>query len=275
VPLARRTIARQRQSMLATMVQMGMQRIVIDSGRINASMRFQLDTRSVASEDRGSQFGMQNCARAKGSFGAGPWGVSAEVENTISYVSTQRSQATEEINTDLELNSSVELNFRTDYLPLNRMAAQAQADRIRNASLNPATETGDPAAARLARQNAQRQAEQQRREGLLSMPIVPTQPTPPSAAPPVQPTTPATPATPATPRSPGPGAPGAASRASPPGTTGTAGTPGRPGSPGGTPTTTPTTTATTPVAGTPPGPPSGPSPGAAATSSSPASTARP
>src|SRR5262249_45129067 len=33
VPLARRAIARQRQQMLATMVMLGMQRIVIDSGR--------------------------------------------------------------------------------------------------------------------------------------------------------------------------------------------------------------------------------------------------
>ena len=189
VPLARRTMARQRQSMLATMVQMGMQRIVIDSGRINAAMRFHIDTRSALSEDRGSQFGMQNRVKAGGSFGAGPWSVNAEAENTISYVSTQRSQATEEINTDLELNSSVELNFRTDYLPLNRIAAQAQADRIRNASLNPAAEA-DPAVERGTRQAAQRKDEQQRRSGLLTMPpMLPakTADPPPPVKPPVQP----------------------------------------------------------------------------------------
>lgn len=50
--------------------------------------------------------------------------------------------STEEINTGLELNSSVELNFRTDYLPLNCMAAQAQADRVRKASLDPSAEGG-------------------------------------------------------------------------------------------------------------------------------------
>ena len=36
-----------------------------------------------------------------------------------------------------DLNSSVELHFHTDAVPLNRLAAQAQADRIRSASLNP------------------------------------------------------------------------------------------------------------------------------------------
>lgn len=163
VPLARRYLARQRQQQLATMVMLGMQRIVIDSGKINAAMRFHIDTRSAASEDRGSQFGIQNRIRASGSFGVGPWGASAEAENTISYVSTQRSQNTEEINTDLELNSSVELNFHTDYLPLNRMAAQAQADRIRNATLNPAAETADPVEARNTRLREQLGTERERR----------------------------------------------------------------------------------------------------------------
>lgn len=137
VPLARRQLARQRQQMLATMVQMGMQRIVIDSGRINAAMRFHIDTRSAANQDRGSQFGMQNRVRASANVGIGAWGVSADVENTISYVSTERSQRTEEINASADLTSSVELNFHTDAIPLNRLAAQAQADRVRSASLNP------------------------------------------------------------------------------------------------------------------------------------------
>lgn len=162
VPLARRYLARQRQQMLATMVMMGMQRIVIESGRINAAMRFHIDTRSAAGEDRGSQFSLQNRVRAAGKFGVGPWGASAEVENNIGYVSTQRNQSTEEMNTDLELNSSVELNFRSDYLPLNRMAAPAQADRIRSTSINPAAEV-DPTAARTARLQAQHESERARR----------------------------------------------------------------------------------------------------------------
>lgn len=194
IPLARRQIARQRQQMLATMVMLGMQRIVIDSGRINASMRFHIDTRSVASEDRGSQFGMQNRVNASGSYGVGPWGAKAEVENTISYVSTQRSQNTEEINTDLELNSSVELNFRTDYLPLNQMAAQAQADRVRSASLNPDAAAPDPAAARQARLASQQASEGARRSAMdaaiaATPPPRPAPTTAPTAAPTTAPTT--------------------------------------------------------------------------------------
>lgn len=163
VPLARRQIARQRQQMLATMVQMGMQRIVIDSGKINAAMRFHIDTRSVANDDHGSSFNFQNRVKAGASASVGPWGASAEVENTIGYVSTQRSQSSEELNTDLDLSSSVEINFRSDYLPLNRMAADSSAERIRANSLNPDAEAAAARTERGARQTAQRAAEAERR----------------------------------------------------------------------------------------------------------------
>lgn len=140
LPFARIQMARQRQQMLATMVMLGMQRIVIDSGKINASMRFHIDTRSAAQDEQGSTFNLQNTINASGSYGVGPWGVSASVSNTIGYVSTQRSQTTEEMNTDLDLNSSVEINFRSDYLPLNRLASSEQASRIRANTLNPEAE---------------------------------------------------------------------------------------------------------------------------------------
>ncbi|WP_456952834.1 hypothetical protein [Lysobacter sp. HA35] len=185
VPLARRHLARQRQQMLATMVMMGMQRIVVDSGKINAAMRFHIDTRSAANQDQGSQTSIRNRIKGGGSFGVGPWGASAEIENTIGYVSTQRSQSTEEINTDLDLNSSVELNFRSDYLPLNQMANQAQADRIRNSTINPAAAVvEDPAAARTARLAAQRASEDARRAATpIAMPTATPAPAPAAAAP--------------------------------------------------------------------------------------------
>ncbi|MBD1844521.1 hypothetical protein H6F89_14180 [Cyanobacteria bacterium FACHB-63] len=137
VPLVRRYLARNRQEMLATLVQMGMQRIVIDSGRINAAMRFHIDTHSAAQADQGSRFDLTNQISASGSFGFGPWGASASLQNTIGYVSTQQSRTTEELNTDLELTSSVELNFHSDYVPLNRLASSGQAQRIEANSRNP------------------------------------------------------------------------------------------------------------------------------------------
>ena len=127
MPFARRAIARQRQQVLASMVMMGMQRIVIESGRINAAMRFHIDTRSAASDESGSKFNLENQASVKANY----WGVEMAMKNTIGYVSTQKQQSTEEMNTDLDLNSSVELVFKTDYLSLDRMAGKGQVDRIK------------------------------------------------------------------------------------------------------------------------------------------------
>lgn len=84
VPFARRYLARQRQQQLATMVMLGMQRIVIDSGKINASMRFHIDTRSAASEDRGSEFGFKNRVKAAGPL-AEPFALLSQVAQTLGY----------------------------------------------------------------------------------------------------------------------------------------------------------------------------------------------
>ena len=81
---ARRAIARQRQQVLASMVMMGMQRIIIESGRINAAMRFHIDTRSTAADESGSKFNIENQASVKANY----WGVEMAMKNTIGYVST-------------------------------------------------------------------------------------------------------------------------------------------------------------------------------------------
>jgi hypothetical protein len=210
VGLARASLARSRQQMLATMVMLGMQRIVIESGRLNASMRFHIDTRSAAAEDRGSSFDLRNEAEAKGSFGFGPWGVEAKVKNTIGYVSTQRTQTTEEMNTDLDLNSSVELVFKTDYLPLDRLAGQGQVDRIRVNTLNPEAEMKAATEERRARREAQAKTEESRRSDLSTR----LAPPPPAAPSPARPPAAAAPA-PAPAGAPAPAAPSTAPAGAP------------------------------------------------------------
>jgi hypothetical protein len=136
---------------------------VIESGRLNASMRFHIDTRSQAADDRGSTFDEHNDLEVSGKYGFGPWGVEAKMKNTIGYVSTQRTQTTEEMNTDLDLNSSVELVFKTDYLPLDRLAGQGTVDRIRVNTLNPNEELRVATEERRTRLQTEIQAEQDRR----------------------------------------------------------------------------------------------------------------
>jgi hypothetical protein len=162
MPLARRAIARQRQQVLASMVMMGMQRIVIESGRISAAMRFHIDTRSTAADESGSKFNIENQASVKANY----WGVEMAMKNTIGYVSTQKQQSTEEMNTDLDLNSSVELVFKTDYLPLDRMAGKGQVDRIKVNTINPDAEEKLASQERQARLQGARAADSARDSGL-------------------------------------------------------------------------------------------------------------
>jgi SAM-dependent methyltransferase len=83
--------------------------------------------------------------------------------NTIGYVSTQQTQTTEEMNTDLDLNSSVELVFKTDYLPLDRMAGRDQVDRIKVNTLNPEAELKAAQDARSEREKRHSDSETARR----------------------------------------------------------------------------------------------------------------
>jgi hypothetical protein len=172
VPLARSALARNRQKMLSTMVMMGMQRIVIESGKLSASMRFHIDTRSAAAADAGSTFDTRTNMDVSGGAKFGPWGMEAKVQSTIGYVSTQRSQTTEEMNTDLDLASNVELIFKTDYVQLDRLAGGPTQERIRVNAMNPEAEAKLANDARTARraaaQTSETAREGQTKDGLVN-----------------------------------------------------------------------------------------------------------
>jgi len=155
VPFVQQTLARNRQQLLATMIQMGLQRIVIESGRLNAAMNFHIDATSAATNDRGSQFDLHNTTNASVNAKFGPWGAEAKVQNTIGYVTTDRTQTTENMHTDVNLSSGVELVFRTDYVPLTRLAGVQDVERIRVNTINPDAEAARIASDRTARQTAE------------------------------------------------------------------------------------------------------------------------
>lgn len=189
VPFVQQTLARNRQQLLATMIQMGLQRIVIESGRLNAAMNFHIDATSAATNDRGSQFDLHNTTNASVNAKFGPWGAEAKVQNTIGYVTTDRTQTTENMHTDVNLSSGVELVFRTDYVPLTRLAGVQDVERIRVNTINPDAEAARIASDRTARQTAESADEAARAARLdagLRPPPAPPSPTPapaPAAAP--------------------------------------------------------------------------------------------
>ncbi len=130
VPLIRRKLGRTRQQLLSTLVMMGMQRVVVDEGRLHASMDLRVDARSAAENTARSQFDTRTNLAAQGSFGIGAWGASASANTTIGYVQSDDTFTKEEIAATAGMRSSVDMTFRTEQLPLDRMANQAAIQRI-------------------------------------------------------------------------------------------------------------------------------------------------
>ncbi|MFK7938548.1 MAG: hypothetical protein AB8B82_04155 [Roseovarius sp.] len=172
LPKVRAYLSRQRQKVLASLLTLGMNRIVIDHGKITAGMNFAIDAHSAAEENRARRFEMAHTSSGGASFGAGPWGVNASMTNSIGVVSTKQTHQSEEMNQSVNMNADVELHFHSDYMPLNQLAARDSVARIRAVSLNPqapaAVASRSPSGARTAA------------DGVVSTPIVrPTAPTPP------------------------------------------------------------------------------------------------
>jgi len=186
VPFVRQKLAKSRQEVLSTLVMLGMQRIVVESGKINAAMRFHIDTHSAAAEDKGSRFESETGIKLHGQGGMGIWSVSADITENIGYVSTQKEQTTEEMNTDLDLSSSVEVNFRGEPVSLERLASSSQVGRIQANARNPEAEMRAADQERAARQQRQAASEQQRRQALdtdLTPHPIAQEPHPPAAHP--------------------------------------------------------------------------------------------
>lgn len=136
-PLIQRRIGRERQQILGTLVQMGLQRIVVDEGRLHASMDMRVDTRSAQESQRTSSDQFSFESGASGSFGFGAWGASAHVNVGINKVSSEQDVQKDEIATRAGLRSTVDLAFRTEQVPLDRMVGPAARVKLDNNSRVP------------------------------------------------------------------------------------------------------------------------------------------
>lgn len=138
-PLIKRKIGKERQQILGTLVQMGLQRIVIDEGRLHASMDMRVDTRSIAESERAGsqQFSMDTGASAQ--FGAGGWGAAGHMNVGFNKVSSEQDVSKDEIATRAALRSSVDLAFRTEQVPLDKMVGPAARVKLDSNSRVPAS----------------------------------------------------------------------------------------------------------------------------------------
>ncbi|MFO1310629.1 MAG: hypothetical protein U1F41_01050 [Burkholderiales bacterium] len=180
VPAARRRIAMDRQQMLATMVMMGVNRLVVTNGSIEASCMFELDTTDTHSRDRTRTTDFDSSRERTTDWGAderynqkwdgsrnfkvGNDNVSFEQKNNWSgdYTSGWYSKGTgkdtakfnmktvdtrndnETINLHAQLAGKVKVNFKSDYFPMEKMIDVFQIQKIQEKT--PAGQT-QPAAA--------------------------------------------------------------------------------------------------------------------------------
>lgn len=140
LPLVKRKLARDRQQMLSTMLLMGMNRIVVDDGRIKASMELQVDARSTAEQTTAERADTRVTTGGSASFGMGMWGASANMQATVGYVKSDEQFSREDIALRAGLRSSVDIGFHTEPIALNRMATASQVQHVTRGSSNPEEE---------------------------------------------------------------------------------------------------------------------------------------
>lgn len=139
VPAARRKLAENRHSMLATMVLMGINRIVITSGRIRAQMGFRINSSDTGQVHTATEFDEKNEASTSFGGGVASWfgGPSAEVKNTLTYVSSTKKDSQDELDVSANLTGEVDLKFKSDYFPMERFANPNMIALIQGNTPNP------------------------------------------------------------------------------------------------------------------------------------------
>lgn len=130
VNAARLQMAKSRQQLLASMVMLGINRIVVTNGLIKAKVKFNLDTTDEARRGYAASAYDRQTSRNKNvsAFGGSFLGFGGGSVNTNeqSHVATVSTKVDETSDSKLELSASlmgeVQVNFKSDYLPLEKMA---------------------------------------------------------------------------------------------------------------------------------------------------------
>ena len=125
------------------MVLMGINRIVITSGRIRASMGFRIDASDTAHVQTASEFDFKH--ESEMGFGGGLVGLlggaSGSVKDTLTYVSSTKKDSADELNVNADLTGEVDLRFKSDYFPMERFANPNMIALIQGNTPNPSANT--------------------------------------------------------------------------------------------------------------------------------------
>lgn len=141
VPAARKRLAMDRQQMLATMVLMGINRIVVTDGFIKASVVFDLSTKDAIlrtnDRTRTATFNETSTqSRRPGFFGwfSGYTTADRTTNLTVQTVSTYKDESQSSVETKAKLAGEVNVRFKSETFPLEKMAdliAPDMRDKVR------------------------------------------------------------------------------------------------------------------------------------------------
>jgi hypothetical protein len=122
IPETRFTLAEMRHQSLATMVMMGINRIVVSDGEINAKLVFHVDA-SESTTLTFSDYKPTSWTMA-GKLGGNSFGASGVLVNTTNL------NAQSDVNMKADLTGEVRVRFKSDYFPLERFADSAAIQLI-------------------------------------------------------------------------------------------------------------------------------------------------
>jgi hypothetical protein len=143
VPAARRQLAQSRHQLLSTMVLMGINRIVVTSGRVRAKLDFHIDASDTGRAETASQFDVKHDSSVR----AGWLGWGGQANTSVAYVRTAKQVSTDEINVDVDLTGELDLKFKSDFFPLERFADLGVIGQIQQGTANPAANPASQPAA--------------------------------------------------------------------------------------------------------------------------------
>lgn len=153
VNAARLMMAKSRQQLLASMVMLGINRIVVTDGSITAKVKFNMrSTDQAEREYKASAYDRQsqrnkNTSVFGGSFlGFGGGSVNVNERSHVATVKTSVDESSEStLDLSAKLQGEVRVNFKSDYLPLEKMATPEMIGAIQgNAAPTPSRPAPPP-----------------------------------------------------------------------------------------------------------------------------------
>ncbi len=138
VAAAKLESARQRQKMMALMVMLGINRIVVTNGRINAKVIFDVDTSDAAR--RKAKASLDDEASSEANAAAATWqpwgaaGVSARDTHRTTVKSAIDDSSESKAQMKAQLSGEVRVNFKSETLPPERMLDALQMDQFQHLS---------------------------------------------------------------------------------------------------------------------------------------------